>query len=101
MTVSAAASHGEMKRHIAQAVGTDPQRYAAGTGTERHKRLTAAEVNQLADALEIGFIDGTKQEKRDAIMLKLGRDHRVGIRLWDSSDLRAVVDALEEGDDGE
>lgn len=88
-------SHGELKRRLAELIGSDPSRYAADTGTERHKRLTAAEVAAIAEAMNLGFLDGSKQELRDTIMIKLGRDHRTGVRMWDASDLVAVIKALE------
>jgi len=98
----AAASHGELKRRIAARLGTDPERYGTGIGTERHKRLTAAEIDALCEALGLGFLDGPKQERMNTVMLKLGRDHRTGAAVWDSADLRAVLDALDEAgvDDG-
>jgi len=95
-TVPAHATHGELKRRLARHLGTDASRYATGTGTERHKRLTAAELERLCEVLGIGFIDAPKQQKRDTIMIRLGRDHRTGARMWDSSDLRAVLEELEE-----
>ncbi len=95
MTLSDHASHGELKRRIAKLTGSDPGRYSDDLGNERHKRLTVKEIDWICQKLGVGFVDGTKQEKRDMIMLKLGRDHRTGVRMWDSSDLRAVIDRLE------
>jgi hypothetical protein len=89
------ASHGELKRRLASLVDSDPERYSSDLGTERHKRITASEVDGVCETLGLGFVDGTQQDKRDAVMLKLGRDHRTGIRMWDSSDLRAVIERLE------
>lgn len=88
-------SHGELKRRLAELVGSDAGRYGSETGTERHKRLTVGEVDAIADGLGLGFLDESKQETRDAIMIKLGRDHRTGVRMWDASDLVAVIEALE------
>lgn len=96
-TVAADADHGTLKRRLATLIGADPSRYAAERGVERHKRLTAAEIDKVCDALGIGFIDGTAQTKRDTVMIKLGRDHRTGVSMWDSSDLIAVIDRLTGG----
>lgn len=88
-------SHGEFKRDLAEAVGSDPSRYAAATGEERHKCLTKAEYVGLAEALGLGFLaDESKQQLRDAILLKLGRDHRTGVTYLDTSDLRAIHEAV-------
>lgn len=95
MSLSPAASHGEMKRRIAELLGTDPSRYSEDLGNERHKELQLKEIDWICQELGVGFVDGSKQEKRDMIMIKLGRDHRTGVRGWDSSDLRAVIERLE------
>lgn len=95
MSVGPAASHGKMKRRIAELVGADPSRYSEDLGNERHKRLKLKEIDWICHMLGVGFVDGSKQEKRDMIMIKLGRDHRTGVREWDSSDLRAVIERLE------
>lgn len=95
-TISIQSDHGKLKRRIAELVGANPDRYADDLGTERHKTLTAEEIDGICDQLGIGFLDCSKQEKKDACMLKLGRDHRTGTSMWDASDLVAVIDALEE-----
>lgn len=92
--------HGELKRRLADLLGTDPERYATGTGTERHKVVTSEEVDRVCEELGIGFVDGSKQEKRDTVMIKLGRDHRTGASMWDSSDLLAVIRALDGDESG-
>jgi hypothetical protein len=89
-------SHGELKRRLAKIVGEDPSRYSDETGVERHKRLTAGEVNAIAAAFGMGLEDESKQQTRDAIMIRLGRDHRTGVRMWDASDLVAVIEALDQ-----
>lgn len=97
--VGSAASHGELKRRIATMLGTDPGRYAADLGTERHRRLTDAEISAICERLGLDdVLDADNQARRDAIMRALDRDHRLGIRLWDSSDLLAVIDALDGTD---
>lgn len=88
--------HGELKRRIAQLLGTDPGRYGADLGTERHKRLLNEEITLICERAGMGFLsDESKQERMESIMLKLGRDHRTGIGTWDTSDLAAVVRHLE------
>ena len=88
--------HGELKREIAARIGSDPERYGTGIGTERHRCLTADEITKIGDCLGLGFLaDERKQTKMDTIMLKLGRDHRTGASRWDVSDLAAVRDRLE------
>lgn len=87
--------HGQLKRHLAALIGSDPSRYATGTGTDRHKTVTVAEVDRICEILGIGFVDGSKQVKKDTIMIRLGRDHRTGTSMWDASDLLAVIRALE------
>jgi len=94
--VSMQQSHGELKRYLAETLGTDPNRYSAETGCERHKRLTAEEVDRIAEHFGMGLSGETKQQTRDAIMIRLGRDHRTGVRMWDVSDLVAVIDALDQ-----
>lgn len=94
-TLSPAASHGELKRRIATLLGTDPDRYAADLGTERHHRLTDGEISAICERLGLDA-DASNQTRRDAIMQHLGREHRLGKRLWDSSDLRAVIAALDD-----
>jgi hypothetical protein len=90
-------SHGELKRHLATLLDTDASRYGDGIGTERHKRLTAAEIDALCEVLGLGFLaDETKQEQMDAIMLKLDRNQRTGVGMWDTADLVAVIEAVEE-----
>jgi hypothetical protein len=90
-----------MKRRLAEMAGTDASRYSTELGTERHKRLSAADIDGICEQLGLGFLCAeTMQEQRDAIMIKLDRDHRTGARSWDSSDLLAVVEALEEVTDG-
>jgi len=37
-----------------------------------------------------------KQQTMDAIMIRLGRDHRTGAHTWDASDLVAVIDSLDQ-----
>lgn len=84
-------SHGEMKREIAAAVGCDPDRYAEDVGNERHKRLTRAELVGVAETLGLGFLaDESKQQLKDSILLKLGRDHRTGCGVLDAADLRTI-----------
>ena len=93
-----ARSHGELKRAIATRIGTNPGRYGAGIGTERHHRLTADEVHGIAEKLGLGRQPHTsKQQLRNQIMHELGRAHRVGVRDWDTSDLREVLLALDDG----
>jgi|GEM_PF-6490424 len=93
-------SHGEMKRRIADITDADPSRYADGTGTERHRRMTRAELETVCEALGLGMVtDESAQQMRDSLMLKLGRDHRTGVGTFDSSDLAAILGALEgDGD---
>jgi hypothetical protein len=93
--LSPSSSHGELKRRLATLVGSDPSRYSTKTGTERHKRLSAAEIGGICEQLGLDFLDCSVQEKRDAIMLKIGRDHRTGKQYWDSGDLHALVRELE------
>lgn len=88
-------SHGELKRRLAELVGTDQSRYSEETGVERHKRLTASEIDAIAAAFGMGLEDEPKQQVMDAIMIRLGRDHRTGTEMWDSSDLVAVIEALQ------
>jgi len=95
-SVSMAQSHGELKRHLAGILGTDADRYSADTGCERHKRLTAEEVDRIAEEFEMGLNEESKQRTRDAIMIRLGRDHRTGVRQWDASDLVAVIKAIKK-----
>lgn len=97
--VSMEMSHGELKRRLALRLGTNPDRYGADLGTERHKRLTAKEVTRICELLGLGFVDASKQEKKDMVMIKLGRDHRTGARDWDASDLVAVINRLEADDE--
>jgi hypothetical protein len=94
--VSMQQSHGELKRYLAETLGTDPNRYSAETGCERHKRLTAEEVDRIAEHFGMGLSGETKQQTRDAIMIRLGRDHRTGAHTWDASDLVAVIDSLDQ-----
>ena len=89
-------SHGELKRRLAEIVGEDPSRYSDETGVERHKRLTAGEVRAIAAVFGMGLDGEPKQQTMDAIMIRLGRDHRTGVRMWDASDLVAVIDALDQ-----
>lgn len=89
-TDSSSRTHGELKRDIAVAIGSDPDRYGGGTGTERHKCLTKPEYVGIAEALGLRLPDETKQQLRDSIMLKLGRDHRTGVGYLDTSDLSAI-----------
>lgn len=92
---SAHATHGELKQQIADRLGTDPERYSSDLGVERHKRLTNREVTRICEELGMGFLrDEVKQDRRNAIMQRLGRDHRVGASEWDTSDLRAVIEVL-------
>ena len=92
--------HGELKRRLAHHIGSDPSRYAADIGTERHKRLLDEEITLICDRLGLEFLDDeAKQQRMDAIMLKLGRDHRTGAQAWDTSDLVAVVRALHPDND--
>jgi hypothetical protein len=97
-SVSMAKSHGELKRYLAETLGTDPDRYSADTSCERHKRLTAEEVDQIAEHFGMGLSGEPKQQTRDAIMIRLGRDHRTGVQGWDASDLVAIIEALEKPD---
>jgi len=98
-SVSIQDSHGELKRRLATIIGTDPARYADDTGCERHKRLTAAEVRALSERLGLGLSGQRKQQIKEAVMFRLGRDHRTGVRMWDASDLVAVIKALEVASD--
>jgi hypothetical protein len=91
-------SHGEMKREIAWRVETEPDRYGSETGNERHKRLTADEIRRIADELGLGWMDETRQQMIDSIMLKLGRDYRTGVRSLDFSDLRAILRRLTDAE---
>lgn len=97
-SVSMTSSHGELKRDLAETLGTDPDRYSADTGCERHKRLTAEEVDRIAEHFGMGLGGAPKQQTKDAIMIRLGRDHRTGVRGWDASDLVAIIKALEEAE---
>jgi hypothetical protein len=92
--ISMKQSHGELKRRLAEIVGTNPSRYSDETGVERHKRLTAREVDRIAEAFEMGLSSEPKQQTMDAIMIRLERDHRTGAQKWDASDLVAVLEAL-------
>lgn len=99
-TVSAGSTHGELKRAIARRIGSDPDRYSAESGTERHNSLTNDEITGICEVLGLGFLAAEpNQVRRNAIMLKIGREHRTGVRHWDSSDLRAVLLRLQEMDD--
>lgn len=97
-SVSIETPNAEVKRRLAARLGTDPTRYDPGIGGKRDKRLTAEEIDRICEELGIGFVDGTKDEKRDTIMIKLGRDRRTGVTRWDAADVVAVVQALEEAD---
>lgn len=73
-TVSAGATHGEMKRAIARQIGFDPERYSADIGAERHRRLIDMEITKICADLDLGFLaDEPNQQRRDAIMVKIGR----------------------------
>lgn len=98
-SVSTAQSHGELKRRLARLLGTDPSRYADDIGVERHRRLTVEEIDRICAELGLGFVDGTKQTKVDTVMIRLGRDHRTGAEMCDVSDLVAIINAIQEGDD--
>jgi hypothetical protein len=100
-SVSMAKSHGELKRYLADTLGTDPDRYSADTGCERHKRLTAEEVDRIAEHFGMGLGGAPKQQTMNAIMIRLGRDHRTGVRVWDASDLVATIEALEAAEQHE
>ena len=82
----------EMKAEIARHVGTDPRRYAAGCA---HRRLLAREVRGVAAALGMALDDEPASHVRDALMIRVGRDHRTGVSFWDSRDLAAVLEELE------
>jgi hypothetical protein len=97
-SISMAQSHGKLKRYLADILGTDADRYSADTGCERHKRLTAEEVDRIAEHFGMGLGEEPKQQTRDAIMIRLGRDHRTGVRQWDASDVVAVIKALEQAE---
>lgn len=81
----------EMKAEIAERVGTDPERYGQGCG---HKSLLASEVRLVSEELGMGIADQPAQQVRDALMIRLGRDHRTGLTFYDSRDAEAIVDAL-------
>lgn len=100
-SLSTADDHGELRRIIANYVGVDETRYSEERGNERHRKLLADDIDAVCDALEIGFIDGTKQQKRDAIMIKVDRDHRTGVDWWDTQDCIAVIHKLEQEIDTE
>jgi len=89
-------SHGKLKRQLATILGEDPSRYSDKTGVERHKRLTADEVGAIAAMFGMGLDDEPKQQTMDAIMIRLGRDHRTGVRAWDASDLVSIIEALDQ-----
>jgi hypothetical protein len=90
-------SHGALKRRLAEMLGADPSRYSDDVGVERHKRLTVGEIDQIAETFGLGLSDEPKQQTMDAIMIRLRRDHRTGVQMWDASDLVAVIEALETG----
>lgn len=98
-SVSIQSSHGELKRRLAERLGTDVSRYSADIGTERHKCLTALEVDRICEEFGMPLGDETKQQQMDAVMIRLGRDHRTGAAIWDAADLVAVIQALEGEDD--
>lgn len=93
--ISPQSTHAELKQYLATLIGTDPGRYSTDLGDERHKKLRTEEIDAICDALGIGFVDGRKQQKMDTVMLKLGRDHRTGVGMWDTSDLVALIERLE------
>ncbi|WP_434521310.1 hypothetical protein [Halorubrum sp. AS12] len=85
----------EMKAEIARRIGTDPERYGRGCG---HKTLLAKEVRLVAEELGMGLSDQPRQQVRDALMIRAGRDHRTGISFYDSRDVEAILDQLEDDD---
>jgi len=46
------ASHGEMKREIAERIGTDPSRYGGGTDIERHKVIRLPDGREIWEGFE-------------------------------------------------
>lgn len=100
-SVSNTSTHGELRRRLAELVGSDPERYSEATGTERHKSLLASEIQAVTDVFGMEIEAAPKQQQMDAVMIRLGRDHRTGARMWDSSDLVALIGALEEATDVE
>jgi hypothetical protein len=97
----ATADHGDLKRRIAELVGSDPSRYGSGCGVERHRGLLSEEVDGICELLGMGLEDEPKSQQMDAVMIRLGRDHRTGAGMWDTADLIAVVEALEAVEGGE
>lgn len=100
--MSSTDTHGSMKRRIARLADLDQERWRDDVGVERHKEFTKQELQVIARELGLEMIvDEPKQTIRDTIMLRLDRDHRTGIGMFDSSDLQALIAALEGGGDGE
>ncbi|EMA69153.1 hypothetical protein C461_03222 [Halorubrum aidingense JCM 13560] len=86
----------DMKAEIARRVGTDPERYGQGCG---HKTLLANEVKLVAEGLGMGLSEEPCQHVRDALMIRVGRDHRTGISFYDSRDVEAILDLMEADDE--
>lgn len=100
------AAHGEdlthysvprLKQRLATIIGSDPSRYDAGLGTRANKLLTIEEYRLIADALGLPT-DGTRHTLKEAIYRRVDRSHRVGARAFDSSDLRVIIQTLENTD---
>lgn len=81
----------EIKAEIAERVGMDPDRYGQGCG---HKSLLSKEVRLVSEALGMGIADQPRQQIRDALMIRVGRDHRTGITFYDSRDAAAILEEL-------
>jgi len=82
----------DMKAEIARRVGTNPGRYGQGCA---HKRLLCNEVKLVSERLGMNLSGEPCQHVRDALMIRVGRDHRTGISFYDSTDVEAILDALE------
>lgn len=90
----------ELRAHIAREVGSDPERYLDPDGRTHQLRLLSHEITEVADRIVPDAEDySRKQDRMDAIMTELDREHRLGTDTYDGRDLLAIIDALEEDRD--
>ena len=88
---------GELRAYLAQEVGSNPDRYLDPSGDKCSTPLLAHEVSGVCEQLDIEA-GSTKRSQIDALMEELGREHRTGIDILNSTDLLRVVEAV-RGDD--
>lgn len=78
-------------QEVVDTVGGDWERYRH----DAHRKPAKRDVVEIANELGVGLgYETPKQQIMDAIMIRVGRDHRTGAAYWDSADWERIHEVV-------